>query len=467
MNLDQKSQTSSSATSSTTFNRGPDITDVQSKQARTRWQRLNALFEPYIERTSERFSDFVDRISPKVSPQLAQQNGLHDLDSPLRARWILRIIMLGLLILFAWAAIGQIDQVTRAQAVLIASDRTQLVQSPDGGVLTELHVKEGQTVKAGQLLATLQKDRAAAAVADTRAKVAALRITLARLHAEVYTKPLEFEPDLLQFTEYIRNQTDLYNKRQTAFKDDIRALENILVLAEDELRINRQLEITGDVSRAEVLRLQRGVADIKAQLTSKRNKYFQDAQTEMTKAQEDLSTQNEQLKDRSQVLEHTELVAPMDAVVNSIKVTTMGGVVKPGETVVELLPTSDELIAEAKIPPADMAFVARGQTASIKIDAYDSSIFGGLRGSVDYISADALFAEKANPGVPIGPNNPPIYYIVRIRITGTEFQGDKAQEIKLRPGLTASVEIKALERSVLSYLTKPITKTFGQALGER
>ncbi len=451
-----------------------EIVDVEPKKAHTWWQKIGACMhrhylriEPHIERASEKFADFVDRISPKVSPQLAQQNGLNDLDTPLRARWVLRVIMLGLIVLFIWAAIGQIDQVTRAQAVLIATDRTQLIQSPDGGVLTELHIKEGQTVKAGQLLATLQKDRAAAAVSDSRAKVAALRITLARLHAEVYGKPLQFEPDLLQYAEYIRNQTDLYNKRQTAFKDDINALENILKLAEDELRINRQLELTGDVSRAEVLRLQRGVADIKAQLASKRNKYFQDVQTEMTKAQEDLSTQNEQLKDRTQVLEHTELVAPMDAVVNSIKVTTIGGVVKPGETVLELLPTGDELIAEAKIPPADMAFVALGQDASIKIDAYDASIFGGLRGKVDYISADALFADKANPGVPVGPNNPPIYYIVRVRITGNEFLGEKANEIKMRPGLTASVEIKALERSVLSYLTKPITKTFSQALGER
>ena len=451
-----------------------NVIDVQPKLPQTRWQKTWAYIQrryahaqSHIYSASDVIADFVDRISPQISPQLAQQNGLHDLETPLRARWVLRVIICGLAVLFIWAAIGQIDQVTRAQAVLIAADRTQLIQSPDGGVLTELHIKEGQVVKAGQLLATLQKDRAAAAVSDSRAKVAALRITLARLHAEVYGKPLAFDQDLLQYTEYIRNQTDLYNKRQTAFKDDIHALLNILSLAEDELRINHQLEVTGDVSRAEVLRLQRGVADIKAQLASKRNKYFQDAQTEMTKAQEDLSSQSEQLKDRVQVLEHTELVAPVDAVVNSIKVTTIGGVVKPGETVIELLPTGEDLIAEAKIPPSDMAFVALGQNVSIKIDAYDSAIFGGLRGKVDYISADALFAEKANPGVPIGPNNPPIYYVVRVRITGAEFQGDKAHEIKMRPGLTASVEIKALERSVLSYLTKPITKTFDQALGER
>ncbi len=422
-----------------------------------------SLWQPW----KRRLQNLLDRLAPQTSPELAIQQHVYALEAPVRARWVLRIIIVGLLLLLTWAAIGQIDQVTRAQAVLMAADRTQLVQSPEGGVLTLLHVKEGQIVQAGQLLATLQKDRAAAAVSDSRAKVAALRITLARLHAEVYGTPLVFDEALRTYTDYIRNQTDLYNKRQTAFKDDIRALENILVLAEDELRINRQLEASGDVSRTEVLRLQRSAADIKAQLASKRNKYFQDAQAEMTKAQEDLSTQSEQLKDRTQLLEHTELVAPMDAVVNSIKVTTLGGVVKPGETVLELLPTGDERVVEAKIPPADMAFVAIGQAASIKIDAYDASIYGGLTGIVDYISADALFADKTSLSGPIGPSNPPVYYVVRLRITGTEFLGEAAQHIQLRPGLTATIEIKAHNRSVLSYLTKPITKTFGQALGER
>ena len=333
------------------------------------------------------------------------------------------------------------------------------VASDGSGKLIELNVKEGDVVKAGQLLATLQKERAAAAVSDSSAKVAALNITLARLHAEVYGKPLVFDKELLSYSDYIRNQTDLYNKRQIAFKDDINALERILSLAEDELRINRQLEASGDVSRVEILRLQRSVADIKAQLANKRNKYFQDAQAEMTKAQEELSTQTEQLRDRSQVLEHTELVAPVDAVVNNIKVSTLGGVVRAGDTVMELLPTSDNLIAEAKIPPADIAFVSIGQDARVNLYAYDSSIFGALRGKVSYISPDVL-TEETREG-------PFMYYRVRIRISGSEFKGDKANEIHMRPGLTASVEIKAMERTVLSYLTKPIHKTFSQSLGER
>ena len=418
--------------------------------------------------SNTRFSDD-GQANPTMQKEgaVSLRQHIHDLDKPLRARLVLVGIMLALFVLVVWAAIGKIDQVTRAQAVLVAADRTQLVQSSDGGVLTELMVKEGQHVKAGQLLARLQKERAAAAMSESSAKVAALRITLARLQAEVNNTPLKFEAQLKPYGEYIRNQTDLFNKRQTVIKEDIQGLTQMHKLAQKELDINRELLATQDVSLAEVLRIERGVVDIQAQLASKRNKYFQDALAEMTKAQEDLSTQIEQLRDRRQLLDHTELVAPMDGVVNSIKVTTLGGVVKPGETVMELLPNGDNLIVEVKIPPADMAFIAMGQDTSIKLDAYDSAIFGALRGRVAYISAEALFAEKVSPGVPIGPNNPAIYYTVRVNITGNEFHGDKARDIQLRPGLTATVEIKALERSVLSYLTKPITKTLGQALGER
>lgn len=397
--------------------------------------------------------------SAPIAPAPAPGDMLGDLDSPKQSRWVLRGIGVALALLVLWSAMAKIDQVTRAQAQLIVAARTQLIQSADGGIITELHVKEGDTVKAGQLLATLQKERAEAAVADASAKVAALRITLARLQAEVYGQPLHFAPDLRPYGEYIRNQTDLYNKRQTAIKDDVRALEGILRLAESELAINRSLEAAGDVSRAEILRLERSVADINAQLASKRNKYFQDAQTEMTKAQEDLSTQTEQLRDRTQLLEHTELLAPMDGVVNNIKINTVGGVVRPGDVVMEMLPTGDNLIAEAKINPNDIAFIALDQDASVKLDAYDSSIFGAMHGKVSFISPDVV-TEETRQG-------PMMFYRVRIRITGTEFKGDKAHEIKLRPGLTAQVDIKAMERSVLSYLTKPVTKTLANSLGER
>lgn len=384
---------------------------------------------------------------------------LGDLAEPRRARWSLWLMWLSLVGMVAWASVAEIDQVTRAQAQLIAAARTQLVQSPDGGVITKLHVREGDEVKAGQLLVTLEKERAKAAVSDSSSKVAALRITLARLQAEVYQRPLRFDPELQPYSEFIRNQTDLYNRRRQAIDDDLTALQNMLVLAESELAINRKLEATGDVSRAEILRLQRSVADLRAQQANKRNKYFQDAQAEMTKAQEELNTQTEMLRDRTQVLEQTELRAPMDGIVNNIKVNTQGGVVRPGDTVMELSPTGADLIAEAKVTTADIAFLAVGQKASVKLDAFDSSIFGSMSGVVEYISPDVL-TEQTQHG-------PMYYYRVHIRITGSEFKGERASQIQVRPGLTAQVDIKAMDRTVLSYLTKPIIKTLNESMGER
>ena len=380
--------------------------------------------------------------------------------APTSASWTLRVFVLGLLALLGWGAVSKIDQVTRASAQMIAKGRTQVVQSPDGGVLKELLVQEGDIVKAGQLLASLEKARANAAVDDSDAKIAALRVTLTRLHAEMTNKPLVFDIDLQQYPLYIRNQTALYKQRKRAIADDVAALESMSALANDELQMNARLEATGDVSRSDILRLRRQVAELQSQITNKRNKYYQDAQAEMTKAQEDLNSQTESLRDRTQLLKQTALYAPADGIVKNVLVTTMGGVLRPGEVLLEILPTDRTLIAEAKISPADIAFVRMGQSASVSLDAYDSAIFGNLKGEVVYISADTLREESQRQG------GLQTYYRVHVQIKGHSFEGDRADKIEVRPGMTATVSIKAAERSVLSYLTKPVIKTLSQSLGE-
>ena len=382
-----------------------------------------------------------------------------DLPRPHGSRLGIAIIVAGLLVLFIWAAFSKIDQVTRASARVIAAERTQVIQTPDAGVVTKLHVREGDVVKTGQLLVTLEKERAQAAVDDSKAKVAALRITVSRLQAEVYGKPLRFESDLQIYSDYIRNQTDLYNRRQTAFNGDIGSLQRMLKIADRELQINSRLVATFDVSVAEVLRLERAAADISAQITNRRNKYFQDSQTEMTKAQEDLNTQQELLRDRIQVLDHTELLSPANGIVNNIRATTLGAVLRAGDTVLEISPTDGDLIAEAKVNPSDIAFVEVGQTAFVKLDAYDSSIFGALTGQIIYVSPDSLTEDSKQ-----GPTS---FYRVHVLVKEAEFKGNKTREIQMRPGLTATVEIKARERTVLSYLTKPISKTLSYSMGER
>ena len=375
-----------------------------------------------------------------------------------QARLSIWVALIGIIVLLIWASFAKIDQVTRATATVIASARTQEIQASEGGVLTELAVVEGQDVKAGQLLVVLEEERAQAAVDNSASKTAALKAKLARLNAEIFEKPLVFPEEIQDYPEYVQNQRALYNRRRQAINEDVSSLEKMLVLARQELRMNEPLLEYGDVSQADVIKLSRQVADIEAQINNKRNKYFEEAQAEMTKAQEELDTELEQLRDRAQVLEEKRLMAPTEGKIKNINVTTIGGVVKPGEVIMQILPTSSDLVIDAKVSPADIAYVKEGQEATVKLDAYDYSIFGAMEGTVNYISPDTLMEQT--------PKGEEPYYRVLIVIHGAEFKG-RGDEIVIKPGMTASVDIKAMERTVLSYLTKPITKTLSEGLGER
>ena len=366
------------------------------------------------------------------------------------------VAMLGLLVLTVWAGVTEIDQVKRAQGQIIASDRTQVIQAVDGGVLRELLVQEGQEVKAGQLLASFEKTRARAALDDTQGKVMALRITLARLRAEVYGQKLVFEPVMLSYKALVENQTNLYNRRRTAFTEDIQALRKVLAVLMEENAMITKLEATGDVSQADILRSRRQIADLEAQITTRHNKFFQDAQAEMTKAQEDLNAQTEALNDRTQLLEQTDMNAPSRGLVKSIRVTTLGGVVRAGDVVMELLPTQSGLVLEAKVYPGDIAFISVGQSANVKLDAFDPSIYGGFKGEVVYVSPDTLTEETQR--------GPQPYYRVHVRIGEKDFDNEKAKRMDVRPGMTAQVDLVVAKRSVLSYLVNPVSKVLSQAL---
>lgn len=375
-----------------------------------------------------------------------------------RSRMSIWIALIGIIALIVWASFAKIDQVTRAQATVIASARTQEIQASEGGVLTKIAVTEGEDVKAGQLLVVLEEERAKAAVDNSASKTAALTAKLARLNAEIFEKPLVFPKGVQQYPEYVQNQRALYNRRRQAINEEVSSLEKMLILARQELRMNEPLLKYGDVSQADVIKLSRQVAEIEAQINNKRNKYFEEAQAEMTKAQEELDTELEQLRDRAQVLQEKRLMAPTEGKIKNINVTTIGGVVKPGEVIMQILPTSSDLVIDAKVSPADIAYVKEGQAATVKLDAYDYSIFGAMNGTVNYISPDTLMEQT--------PKGEEPYYRVLIVINGAEFKG-RGEEIVIKPGMTASVDIKAMERTVLSYLTKPITKTLSEGLGER
>ncbi|WP_434354075.1 HlyD family efflux transporter periplasmic adaptor subunit [Psychrobacter sp. HD31] len=375
-----------------------------------------------------------------------------------KSRVSIWIALIGIVVLLIWASFAKIDQVTRAKANVIASARTQQIQAVEGGVLKELLVAEGDDVKSEQMLVILEEERAQASVANSATKVAALEARLARLNAEIFNSPLVFPASVQQYPEYVTNQKQLYNRRREAINQDVASLEKMLVLAREELKMNEPLLENGDISQVDVIKLRRQVADIEAEITNKRNKYFEEAQAEKTSAEEELQAEREKFRDVSQVLEEKKLFAPTDGKVNNIHITTIGGVVKPGEVIMEILPTSSDLIVEAKVSPVDIANVTERQEATVKLDAYDYSIFGSMKGEVVYISPDTLMEQT--------PKGEQPYYRVQIRILGAEF-ADKSDEIVIKPGMTASVDIKARERTVLSYLTKPITKTLAEGLGEK
>jgi adhesin transport system membrane fusion protein len=365
-----------------------------------------------------------------------------------------------LIFLLVWSLFAQLEQISRAPGQVIPTGRTQVLQSTDGGVISEILVKEGDLVKRGQVLVRLDRVKIEAAVGETEGKVASLKSSMARINAELFNRPLVFPPDVQKFPDFVANQTMLYEKRRQALQDQLSSLQSMLALMQQELDMNLPLLKQGDVSRADVLRLQRGVSDIRAQIVNVRNKYLQDLQLEYTKTEEDLVTAREILAQRQDALKDTEIKAPTDGIVKNVRLTTIGGVLRPSDEVLSIVPTGDTLIVEAKMSPSDIAYVRKGQKASVKFDAYDSSIFGSAVGNVIYVSPDTLTEQ--------GPQGNLVFYRVHIAInTKTMKQYANGEKVEIQPGMTATAEIETGKHTVFRYLTKPLSKTFGEAMTER
>ncbi len=375
------------------------------------------------------------------------------------SRLVLGVTFISFVAFFAWAYFAKLDEITRAPGTVISSSRTQIIQSQDGGTLEALLVKEGDTVDAGQLLARLERTRAQATYLETRAKAAGLLATSARLRAEVFGGQPKFPPEISNYPDFRANQLALFTKRQEALSEELQAIADMTRLVTEELNMNLPLVKSGDVSRTEVLRLQRQVADLKSQGTNKRNKYFQDAQAELNKVEEEHASTLQLMAQRKNLLDQTELTSPMRGVVKNVRITTQGGVIRAGEEVMQIVPLEDDLLIEAKVSPTDIAFLGLGLNASVKIDAYDSTIYGDLPGKLIFISADTLSEN-------LKENEKP-YYRARVRTTGRQFSGRPNAEIDILPGMTATIEIKTGRKTVLQYLTKPIVKTLSESLGER
>lgn len=358
-----------------------------------------------------------------------------------------------------WAGVAEIDQVSRAAGQVIPSGRIQILQSTDGGVIETINVREGDRVKKGQILVTLDRVRLSAAVDETRAKVASLKTAKARMEAELFSRPLIFPDDVKGYPLFMANQRQLFAKRRAAQTQDIAALNRMLALVRQELIMNQPLLEYGDVSRSEILRLERSVADIEGQIANRQNRYLQDLQTDYAKIVDELVTAEQALTQREAALNDTILEAPTDGIVKNVRLTTIGAVLRPSDEVLQIVPTGEELIVEAKVSPSDIAFVRIGQSASVKFDTYDSSIYGSADGKVIYISPDTLSEQKSN--------GEQIFYRVHIRVDTKSMNPRAGENIEIQPGMTSSIEILTGANTVLNYLLKPIIKTIDQSFDER
>lgn len=363
----------------------------------------------------------------------------------------------------AWSLWAKLDQITRAPGSVIPTGRVQVVQSTNGGEIARILVREGDKVRRGQLLMTLNPAQVTTGVDEARARVAALKTTRARVEAELFDRPLRFPADAMAFPEFVRNEQSLFARRKAALAGQMSALARMEGLSKQELALNVPLVKSGDVSRSEVLRMERAVSDISGQRVNIQNKYIQDLQAEYTKVNEELVSAEQQLAQRGEVLADTEIHSPVDGIVKNVRLTTVGGVLRPGDEAMQIVPTGEVLLIEAKVPPADIAFVRLGQSASVRFDAYDSSIYGVGEGRVTYLSPDTISEAAAGVNAPAQ-----VYYRVHLSVDTRKMRvPNPGDRIELQPGMTASAEIKTGEHTVFRYLTKPLLKTVSESMGER
>lgn len=371
---------------------------------------------------------------------------------------LLLILMIGLLIsATVWASYSRLEEITRGDARIIASSREQVIQSLEGGILQEMMVREGDVVVAGQSLLRIDETKARSSYQEGYSKAIGLKAAAARLRAESRGTPLQFPDDVKLDAEVLKNETETYNARKLALDQAVATASSSRALIAREIAITAPMVDKGLVAETELLRLKRQFNDLQALSQERVNKYRIDAANELSKIESELAQTEEVLTARQDQVKRTVVVAPVHGTVKNIRMNTRGGVIQPGEHIMEIVPLEDKLLVEAKIRPHDVAFLRPGLPATVKITAYDYAIYGGLEGFVELISPDTLREEKRA--------EEESYYRVLVRTTNSSLTAGTTQ-LPIIPGMTASVEIRTGEKTVMDYVLKPVLK-IREALRER
>lgn len=372
--------------------------------------------------------------------------------------WCIALSFVGVIV---WAMTFTIDEVTRASGEVIASSRVQVIQSVDGGVLSNLLVKEGDRVRVGQTLARLDPTRVGASVGEVEARLIGLKAKVIRLRAEVTGASELTFPD--QMREGFRDQLDveqaLFKQRSIGLREDLRTMQVAVDLSHKQLSLVEGLMKSGDVSGSEVLRAKRDFNDAQSRLASRKNKFLEDASQELSKAEDEISQNDQVLARRSQERKDSVFTSQVNGIVKNVRVTTVGGVLRAGEEIMQIVPVDDELIIEAKVKPVDIGHIRPGLTANIRIDPFDYTIFGNVEGKVVYVSADTIKDETRK--------GEEVYYRVHVIPSTHPITTNTGKVLEVLPGMTAQVDIKTGNRSLMDVLLKPIRKTLSESLHER
>lgn len=420
-------------------------------------------------------------------------------DSPRVVRITLWAILGFFIIMIAWASLADIDEVTRGDGKAIPSSRLQKIQNLEGGIVAEVFVHEGEVVKAGAPLLRLDDTRFRSNAGESEADRLALEARIQRLTAQLDNKEtLTLSPEILNKTPDIANgEMELFASVNKRIQSELSGLNEQLVqkkqelldyqakgaqyrrslgLLQQEISMSEPLVAKGAISKVEVLRLRRSEVETRGQLESvtlavpraeaaikeieskineTRGRYRSEALSQLNEARTDLSKTEASGKAIEDRVNRTLVTSPVRGIVQQLMVNTIGGVIQPGNDLVEIVPLDDTLLVEAKIRPQDIAFLRPGQEAMVKFTAYDYTIYGGLKAKLEQISPDTVTDKDGKS-----------FYVIRLR-TEKNHLGSDEKPLIIIPGMVASVDIITGKKTILSYLLKPILRAKAEAFRER
>lgn len=363
-----------------------------------------------------------------------------------------------------WASFFELDEITRGQGKVIPSSREQVIQSLDSGVLSEMFVREGSIVEKDQILLRIDDARSGAVYREAQEKYLALLALAARLKAEAYGTALVFPEELKSEPSLMRQEIQAFNARKLALSESLRAVDSSLSSVNRELTITEPMVRQGVMSEVELLRLKRQQSELMGQRAERQNRYLTDANNELVRVSSELSQTKESATAREDAFRRTTIKSPMKGVVKNVQITTVGGVVQAGQSILEIVPTEDEMLVEAYVKPSEVAFLKVGQAAVVKLTAYDFNKYGGLEGVLEHLSPDTMRDEKQRkPGNPVELEEGLYRIIIRVKPSRELRNGLR---LTPSPGMTASVEIRTGHKTVLEYIFRPL-QNVSQALRER